>query len=269
MIAKIPKRIIQTGKSIDLPLLSKASAINIKLLNPDFEYLFFDEQKVENFIDEKFPKFRGIFDAFHQPIQRYDFFRYLAIYHYGGFYFDLDVFLASNLSNLLKCSCVFPFEDLTLNMFLRRECGMDWEIGNYAFGATPGHPFIEAIIRNCIRAQEDPAWVKPMMRSIPRLLRDEYFVLYTTGPGLISRTLAEYPNASKEIKILFPENVCDPSYRHRFGDYGVHLMQASWRKRMGPIQRRMLLSWWWWIGKKARRESLRRGKTRSLDFKVK
>jgi mannosyltransferase OCH1-like enzyme len=51
MQLKIPKRIIQTGKSLDLPLFSKAATANIKLLNPDFEYLFFDDKRVEVFID--------------------------------------------------------------------------------------------------------------------------------------------------------------------------------------------------------------------------
>jgi hypothetical protein len=266
MNPKIPKRIIQTGKSLDLPLFSKASAMNIRLLNPDFEYLFFDDNQVVKFIDEKFPEYRGVFDAFRVPIQRYDFFRYLAVYHFGGFYFDLDVFLASSLSGLLDFGCVFPFEDLTISMFLRREYGMDWEIGNYAFGAAPGHPFLLAIIKNCIRAQKDPGWVQPMMRPIPRMLRDEYFVLNTTGPGLVSRTLAEYPDAAKEVKVLFPENVCDPVNRHHFGEFGVHLMQATWRKKMGIVRRRLLLTWWWWMGKKILKESLKLGKTRSLEF---
>lgn len=152
-------------------------------------------------------------------------------------------------------------------MFFRREYGMDWEIGNYAFGAAPGHPFLHAIIKNCVRAQKDPEWIQPMMRPIPRMFRDEYFVLNTTGPGLVSRTLAEYPDAAKEVKVLFPENVCDPVNHHRFGEFGVHLMQATWRKQMGTVRRRLLLAWWWWIGKRVLKESLKLGKTRSLEFK--
>ena len=40
MNSKIPRHIIQTGKSLDLPLLLKAAVANVRLLNPDFEYLF-------------------------------------------------------------------------------------------------------------------------------------------------------------------------------------------------------------------------------------
>ena len=98
---------------------------------------------------------------------------------------------------------------------------MDWEIGNYAFGAAAGHPFLDAIIKNCVRAQQHPEWAEAMMKSIPRMFRDEYFVLATTGPGLVSRTLAEYPGACDQVKVLFPEDVCDPQQ--------LVLLRGLWR----------------------------------------
>jgi mannosyltransferase OCH1-like enzyme len=148
MTDKIPKRIIQTDKSRDLPLLARAVSMNVRLLNPDFEYLFFDDAQVEDFIDAEFPQYRTLIDSFPERIQRYDLFRYLVIYRFGGFYFDTDVLLVSALDNLLEFGCVFPFEHLGINKFLFQRYGMDWEIGNYAFGAAAGHPFLEAIINN-------------------------------------------------------------------------------------------------------------------------
>ena len=267
MTLRIPKRIIQTGKSFDLPLLSKAAAANVRLLNPDFEYSFFDNRGVEEFIDKQFPEYRTVFDSFHIPIQKYDFFRYLAVYHFGGFYFDLDVFLASGLEDLLDFGCVFSFEELTINVFLRQEHGMDWEIGNYAFGAAAGHPFLYAIIKNCVRAQKDPAWVQPMLRSIPRMFREDYFVFNTTGPGLVSRTLAEYPRTGERVDVLFPEDVCDSTQWNRFGAYGVHLMQGTWLKRKGILRRKLSIWWRSWTRGRLLKESLRFGKNRSLEFK--
>ena len=41
---------------------------------------------------------------------------------------------------------MFPFECLTLSRYLRERHGIDWQIGNYAFGATKGHPFLKAVI---------------------------------------------------------------------------------------------------------------------------
>jgi len=239
----IPKRIIQTGRHREQPLRNRAMMENLKLLNPDFEYVFFDEAGVQSFIDREFPQYRAVFDAFPVPIQRYDFFRYLVVYRHGGFYFDLDVLLASSLSGLLEAGCVFPFEALTLSHFLRDHCKMDWEIGNYGFGAGAGHPFLKAVIENCVKAQRDHNWVKPMLRGYPPLLRSEYVVLNTTGPGLISRTLAENPELAREVTVLFPDDLSDMRSWNCFGKYGIHLMEGSWRKK-GILLRRKLANYW-------------------------
>src|SRR5208282_835304 len=113
------------------------------------------------------------------------------------------------VSELLTRECVFPFEGLTFSHYLRTQCHMDWEIGNYAFGAAPGHPFLEKVISNCVRAQEEPEWARPMMRGLPVLSRPNYIVLNKTGPGLISRTLAENPELAGSVTILFPKDVCN------------------------------------------------------------
>jgi mannosyltransferase OCH1-like enzyme len=267
MTKKIPRRIIQTDKSRDLPLLARATTTNLRLLNPEFEYLFFDDVEVEKFIDSTFPQYRSVVDSFPVKIQRYDFFRYLAVYHFGGFYFDIDVILATPVEDLRKSGCVFPFEELGINRFLSTAYGMDWEIGNYAFGAAAGHPFLEAIINNCVRAQQHPDWADPMLKSIPRAFRREWSVLATTGPGLISRTLAEYPGANDQVKVLFPEDVRDSNSWHCFGAYGVHLQSGTWRKRERLVRRVLHRNWELRERKALLKESLRRGGKRRLEFK--
>jgi inositol phosphorylceramide mannosyltransferase catalytic subunit len=266
MTEKIPRRIIQTDKSRHLPLLARAASMNLRLLNPDFEYLFFDDAQVEEFIDAEFPQYRPVVDSFSVRIQRYDLFRYLVVYRLGGFYFDTDVLLASPLGNLLGFGCVFPFEHLGINRFLAEEYGMDWEVGNYAFGASAGHPFLKAIINNCIRAQQHPEWADTMLKSIPRIFRSENFVLVTTGPGLVSRTLAEYPGASEQVKVLFPEDVCDRNSWHCFGAYGVHLKAGTWRRHEGLVRRVLHREWEAWTRKALQKESLKRGGKRALEF---
>jgi mannosyltransferase OCH1-like enzyme len=216
---------------------------NLRLLNPDFQYLFFDDKQVEHFIQTRFPQYKRVFDSFDYPIQRYDFFRYLVIYDEGGFYFDTDVLLACQLESLTHCDCVFPFEELTISKLFRDGLNMDWEIGNFAFGAEAKNPFLEAIIKNCIRSQEEPDWTAECLEEIPRMFQPQFTVLYSTGPGLITRTLAENPKLQSRVTILFPEDVCDESTWHCFGHYGVHLMQASWRQRHGLIRRRLSRFW--------------------------
>jgi hypothetical protein len=243
---RISRRLIQTGKNPNLPLLWQAATANLKLLNPDFDYCFFDDQQVVAFMDENFSEYRSTFDAFPYAIQRYDFFRYLAVYALGGFYFDTDVFLARGLAPLLGNACVFPFEELAVSRFLRKRHGINWEIGNYAFGAAPGHPFLKAIIENCVKAQTDPSWSLAMLEGIPGPFRKEFAVTMTTGPGLVTRTLVENPSLRDTVTVLFPEDLCNPETWHRFGDYGVHLMAGSWRGKNGGFRRRLAWIWTKW-----------------------
>ncbi len=255
----IPQRIIQTGRSRDLPLLHRAVAANIRLLNPDFEYRFFDDSDVVRFVEAEFPEYQRLFESFRFRIQKFDFFRYLAVYRYGGFYLDLDVLLAAGILPLTGHACVFPFEDLNISAFLRDHYHMDWTIGNYAFGARAGDPFLRQVIQNCVRAHECPEWVKPALRGIPRLFQDDFFVLSTTGPLLLSRTLAEHPDLAEEVTVLFPDDVRCPTTWHKFGQVGVHLMEGSWRQGERAIRRRLRLLWEWWIVRKFMKQSARLG----------
>jgi mannosyltransferase OCH1-like enzyme len=267
-MSAIPKRIIQTARRRALSPKHRAVAANLRFMNGDFEYAFFDDEEVERFVDREFPQYRRVFDGFRFPIQRYDFFRYLAVYSLGGFYFDLDVLLAKSVQDLLESSCVFPCEGLTFSRYLRDFCGMDWQIGNYAFGATPGHPFLEAAIENCVRAQRDPSWIAAMMRGVPPLSRAEHFVLNTTGPGMLSRTLAENHRLGQTVTVLFPDDVCDPQTWNLFGDHGVHLMEGSWRLPSGLVRRRLAQRWEERTLEQLTEQSRRLGRTRQIPGKA-
>lgn len=262
----IPRRIIQTGKSRDLPPLAQAATKAMQLLHPEWEHLFFDDAAVLRFVSTEFPQYQSVFDSFPHRIQRFDFFRYLAVYRFGGFYFDLDVFLSQELTELLDHPCVFPFEELSLNSFLRDECAMDWEIGNYAFGAVPASTFIGAVIENCVRAQRDREWASRLLRGIPFPFRSRFEVLNTTGPGLVTRTLAEQSTGNDGVKVLFPDDVCDSRQWHRFGKFGIHLMEASWRDRGNIIGRKAALTWEKWRRNRQLAESRTIGQTRAISL---
>lgn len=264
----IPRRIIQTAKTREIHPLAKAAAANLKLLHPDWEYVFFDDTDIWKFINQEFPQHRAVFQAFPRAIQRIDFFRYLAVMKLGGFYFDLDVFLSENLAELLSTGCVFPFEELSINRHLRSQYGLDWELGNYAFGATADHPFLQAVIEDCVRAQTSPLWLEPMMKDIPRFLRSEFAVLNSTGPGLISRTYAGHPELHADITVLFPKDVCDEHSWHQFGHYGVHAMEGSWRDKGHLLWRKAALLWENRTRQKLHKESRLLGPTRKVAYPV-
>jgi mannosyltransferase OCH1-like enzyme len=225
----IPKIIIQTYKSEDgLSNDIRKFIKNIKRLNPDFTYMYFDDKDIEIFIKDKFPEYVNKFNSFKYTIQKIDFFRYLAIYYYGGFYFDVDIELYKKLDDLLNYKCIFPIEfDLnTIVYFLSRfripdikkYSGIQTlteQLGQYAFAAEKNNPFIKKIIDN-IMIQLIPD------EDIPKTKEEE--VCCTTGPRIVTLTYVNY-DKKNEITIIKPtkyENMM-------FGDYGKHHHQGSWK----------------------------------------
>ena len=84
-------------------------------------------------------------------IQKIDFFRYLCVYYYGGFYFDIDMDINKSIAPLCKYECVFPTKSYIKNDLLNfKSQNMNILLGNYAFGASPKHPFLKLCIENII-----------------------------------------------------------------------------------------------------------------------
>jgi hypothetical protein len=158
---------------------------SVRLLNPDYEYMFFDDGRVEEFVSQEFPNTA--------PSLSYSGLRFSAMIS-----FDISLFTTSvgSILTLMCCwglacrpfwrgAASFPLRGLTLSHRLRTELGMDWEIGNYAFGAAAGHPFLEAIIKNCVRGPEGSAVGQVDDARNPRLDKDLYSIFYSTGPAVL------------------------------------------------------------------------------------
>ena len=89
-------------------------------------------------------------------------------------------------------------------------------------------------------------------------------MLTTTGPGLLSRTLPNAVDKNHSVSVLFPEDVCDPRTWHVFGQFGVHLMEGTWRRSSGFIRRRLANRFEAWALERRLRQSRQLGATRSL-----
>jgi hypothetical protein len=103
-----------------------------------------------------------------------------------------------------------------------------------------------------------------MFRGSPPLFRQEFTVLNTTGPGLVTRTLAEHPALAPTVKVLFPDDVCDTRNWNRFGDRGVHLMDGTWRTKGGLLHRKFAQYWELWTMRRLMKQSRKLGRTREV-----
>lgn len=88
----IPKKIYQTGPCKDsLPEEIKNNICNLQKNNPDWEYHFYDNEAIHDYLKTQFPELLGYYLAINPKYgaARADFFRYVLMYNEGGCYLDL------------------------------------------------------------------------------------------------------------------------------------------------------------------------------------
>jgi inositol phosphorylceramide mannosyltransferase catalytic subunit len=90
--AEIPRRIFQTWKvRSPLPAAFELWSSTIREHNKDYEYVIWDDADNRQFIAENYPWFVDKYDSYEREIFRVDAVRYFELFHFGGFYLDLDV----------------------------------------------------------------------------------------------------------------------------------------------------------------------------------
>ena len=93
---KIPLNIFQNG--INKDIISN----DIKIINPEFNYFYFDEKDCEKFIYNNYPDY--IYNAYKSliPIDyKFDLWKYCILYKYGGIYIDNKFECNIKLINLI------------------------------------------------------------------------------------------------------------------------------------------------------------------------
>ena len=66
---------------------------NIELLkvnNPDWCYLLWNEDELDEFVENEYPEYLDYWNSFPHKFYKIDYARYLLLKSYGGIYIDLD-----------------------------------------------------------------------------------------------------------------------------------------------------------------------------------
>ena len=218
---KIPKIIIQTWKTTTIPAKYQPLVDSVKYKNPAYEYKFFTDIDIEEFLKNNYPEYYRTYMSLPVKIQKIDFFRYVAVYHYGGFYLDLDMTALEPMDELLTHECIFPIDEfigpsMCHSKRYKNFCdnNMNFLLGQYAFAAEPRHPFIKLLIDNI--HQNVNLYIKNYTPN------SEHYVYLTTGPDFVSNLYMDYANKSS-IKIL------EYDKRQYFGKYARHNYFGTWK----------------------------------------
>jgi mannosyltransferase OCH1-like enzyme len=76
---------------------------NIKFLeNTKWDHQFWDKERIEEFILDKYPKYWDTYNKCDILIQKLDIARYIILYHYGGCYMDMDMEILKDFKELLN-----------------------------------------------------------------------------------------------------------------------------------------------------------------------
>jgi hypothetical protein len=149
----IPKIIIQTWKTSLIPKKYIEDIKSLKRYNNDYKFMFFTDDDIDIFLKTNYPEYYVSYNKLPIKIQKIDYFRYIAIYHYGGFYFDLDIKCLYPLDELIHYDCVFPVDQNIIVQKCKRprfkkycDIGMKILLGQYAFGAKKHNEFIKLLI---------------------------------------------------------------------------------------------------------------------------
>ena len=153
----IPKKIFQTYTSFDeLHPEMKANSKKICEMHSDWEYIFFSEQDILDFITEHFGK---SFVKYYEQIDpdygsaRADFFRYLVVFKYGGVYLDIKSGLNANLNNILRDddSCILShWPSKYANWGQYPDLQGKPEFQNWFIISEPNHPFLALAISKVV-----------------------------------------------------------------------------------------------------------------------
>ena len=165
----IPKVIYQTYSSKDeIPWMARFHIWNMCRMNPGYEYRFFDDNAIKNFIKEEFNA--DVFEQYSKitiGAAKADFFRYAILLKKGGIYLDIDSRITGRLDDWL-----LPND----NAIITQESNPGYYV-QWALIYEKGHPFLKKILEKVldnIRSNRFPNNVHKM-----------------TGPTVYSNTLQE------------------------------------------------------------------------------
>ena len=177
----IEKNIFQTAWSKKLPKKYVNLINKLKKQNPEYEYYLFDDNDMEKFVREKYPKYWESFNMINDEyiVAKSDYFRYMVVYHYGGVYFDLKSGSKVPLRKIIKPNdemIIFVWENKFLNKIIDKAI-------NWCIIAKKKHPLLKIVL--------DTIHNKILNYNIKKDGFGKDGVLSLTGPKIFEKVVYE------------------------------------------------------------------------------
>lgn len=170
----ISRTIFQTFKTSKLPLITRLHIAILKRKNPQYDYQFYDDARIDHFIQSEFdPETYALYKRIAIGAAKADFFRYAVLYKKGGVYLDIDSSIKSKLDDFIS-----PNDSAVVALERNTNCYVQ-----YALFFEAGHPFLKKTLEVIIKNLKENKY--------------PYDVHKTTGPSAfteaIKACLSEFP----------------------------------------------------------------------------
>jgi mannosyltransferase OCH1-like enzyme len=184
---KIPFIVHQTFYTTKLPPKIVKIIQDNKNLNPNFKFIFYDDQDCVNFIKTYFNE--RIYNAYMMLNDCYgamkaDFFRYCVLYKIGGVYLDIKSQINIPLRLIIKedDSCILDIPRNDLEPW--RKSNPTYEQWLLIF--EPSHPYLNEMIEQMVKNIENK--YEPQIPGYV-ILNSKQKILQLTGPDALSRAI--------------------------------------------------------------------------------
>ncbi len=159
-----------------------------KTLNPTWEVMEHDDAKCTLLVQTHYSSFFDVYESLPKNVERADFFRYLVLHHYGGFYADADVesripldsWIGGNVSLIIGIENEFSSEaETTIRGYARTRQYQQW-----AMASSKGHPlFLKVMLKISEHVRQDKTWGFDLSNR---------GTLERTGPAIWTDSVTEY-----------------------------------------------------------------------------
>lgn len=200
--SSIPYKIIQTMKTNNVPEKMYLSAMSWSKKNPEYDYEFFDDNRIIKFIKNNYNKnILTKFMVINSGAAKADFFRWLYLYKHGGIYVDIDSVCLKPINEITKQyqnnKNVFISKSLLYNnvQFWPSLKNIGYRINHNLIIASPHHILLKKSINYSLRVFND-AFKRKKNIKLPQNL---------CGPSILGFTLNLSLNKPK-LTLNYPGN---------------------------------------------------------------
>jgi hypothetical protein len=209
------KRIIQSHRS---PEIHRNHREDWQAQNPEWEYLFFDNDEARSLIKQRRPELMDVYDKLVLPVQRADLFRYVAVHSLGGLWTDVDTVCYAPLDSYLDVTTTAPYVSPT---FVSAATKKTIAVSQWTFWAPAGNPHLERVIQHVaarVRKLDD--------RTLEEWSRRPGGTLQLTGPDAMDMFFARRTDVNYLPKSAWGYY---PNDRINYSQVkALHLFDRSW-----------------------------------------